>query len=107
MRRLAVSVMAAAGLAACATTPEPAREPGQSFFQTRGLEIEDVERVVVTGPFKVMITADAAAPGVSLSGPPEMLADTVVEVDEETLSIRFKEGSSWGWITRFRSSYKK
>ncbi|MEO1731639.1 MAG: DUF2807 domain-containing protein [Pseudomonadota bacterium] len=99
MKKVLTLCVASAMAAACSGTPPVERAPGETFYETKNLPIEAAEAVAVRGPFKVTVFGTADAPEVTLMGPPEMIADTLVEVQESTVSIRFVEGAEWSWNT--------
>ena len=96
---LLTCVLASATLAACSTTPTPERELGASFYERKEIAIEPAEALVVRGPFEVSVSPGSDTAMVTLMGPPEMMADTRVTVEDGALSIGFAEGAEWSWNT--------
>lgn len=99
MHRILALLLASAGLAACATSSGTSRAPGGSFYKQKVVPIEAAQSLVVEGPFMVSAYADAATPQVTLLGPPEMVEDTRIIVEDGALVIRFADGASWNWNT--------
>ncbi|MEM7703289.1 MAG: head GIN domain-containing protein [Pseudomonadota bacterium] len=99
MKRTLPILALSLGLAACSTSPGVERAPGASFYERKEIAIETADALAVQGPFKVMAFGNSEAPKVTLRGPPEMVADTLVTVEDGTLSIRFIEGAEWQWNT--------
>lgn len=99
MKQTFTLLAATTALAACSTTSTPERAPGASFYDRQEIEIEAASALSVQGPFKVQVYAAADAPKLTLTGPPEMIADTRVLVEDGTLSIAFEDGAQWSWNT--------
>ncbi|MGF1954187.1 GIN domain-containing protein, partial [Lactococcus lactis] len=69
-----------------------ANDPVQpSSYRNRKVAVQGFDSLKVSGPFKVAILASAEASRVQLVGPSALLADTIVEVEDNTLVIRFRE----------------
>ncbi len=84
------------------TSPNPvstpsAAEANPSPYQSRDIAVETFDRLKVSGPFKVGVLVSDEPTRVRLQGPPALLADAVVAVEGGTLSIRFREGTTWSW----------
>jgi len=94
MKNLVLAVLAGVVLSGCST---PGLAPGESPYETKVIAIENAERIEVTGAIKVLARGGSDTPQVTLTGPPEMIADAVVEVDGDTLSIRYVDGANWSW----------
>ncbi len=94
MKNLVLAVMAGVVLGGCSTAR---LDPGESPYETRVIPIENAERIDVTGAIKVSARGGSDTPQVRLTGPPEMIADAVVEVEGDTLSIRYADGVNWSW----------
>lgn len=99
MQRILVLAWVSAGLAACSTTAAPERAPGASFYERKEIPIEGATALAVRGPFKVTVLGVSDTSQVTLMGPPEMMADTRVAVEEGTLSIGFIDDAPWQWNT--------
>jgi len=93
MKRALLAGIASLAVAGCTST----LAPGTSPYERQTMAIAPAEKLEVNGPFKVMVLGTADTAEVTLFGPPEMLADTVAEVDGETLTIRFVDGAKWSW----------
>ena len=93
MRVILVGAAAGVMLAGCATTPAP----GQSRYEAKTIAIENAEEIGVSGAIKVSAIGRSKESEVMLMGPPEMIADAVVEVEEGALSIRYADGANWSW----------
>ena len=84
------------------TSPDPvsipsAAEANPSPYQSRDVAVGTFDRVKVSGPFNVGVFVSDEPTRLRLQGPPELLADAVVVVEGDTLSIRFREGATWSW----------
>lgn len=99
MRRALTILATSAGLAACATNANVERAPGESFYASKEIPVEGVQALSVKGPFKVNVLGTSDRSSVRIYGPPEMLADTRVVVEDGTVSIAFVEGAEWQWNT--------
>lgn len=74
-----------------------ARETQPSLYQSRDVSVDAFDQLEVSGPFKVGVFISGEPAQVRLSGPPALLADTIAKVDDDTLTIRFREGATWSW----------
>ena len=92
-------LLTCAALAACSTTSTPERALGASVYERKEIAIEPAEALLVRGTFEVSVFAQADTPSVTLMGPPEMMADARVIVEDGTLVIGFVEGAEWSWNT--------
>ncbi len=72
-------------------------EANPSPYQFRKITVGTFDRLKVSGPFKVGVGVIDEPGQVRLQGPPALLADTIVSVEDGTLSIRFREGATWSW----------
>lgn len=99
MQRIIPLLLASAALTACSGTPPPERAAGASFYDRKEIPIEAVPAINVRGAFKVSVFGTADKAKVTLLGPPEMIADTRVTIEGETLSIAFAQGAEWNWNT--------
>lgn len=77
------------------STPYASTSP--SPYQSRDVAVGAFDRLQVSGPFKVGVIVSDEPVRVRLQGPPALLADTVVAVQGDTLTIRFREGAAWSW----------
>jgi hypothetical protein len=93
MRKMLLTAGAALGLVG----PTHAQETQPSPYQSREVPIGNFDRVQISGPFKVGVLVSGEPAQVRLSGPPALLADAIVKVDGDTLTIRFREGARWSW----------
>ena len=75
--------------AAASANPSP--------YQSREVAVGRFDRLTVSGPFEVGVVVSDAPARVRLQGPPALLADAIVSVEGDTLSIRFREGAHWSW----------
>jgi DNA-binding CsgD family transcriptional regulator len=72
-------------------------EANPSPYQFRSYMIRKFDQLRVSGPFKVGVLASANSSAVEVQGPPQLLADTIVQVEGSILTIRFREGAPWSW----------
>jgi hypothetical protein len=84
------------------TAPNPVSAPSAasanpSPYQSREVAVGTFDRVTVSGPFQVGVVVGHEPARVRLQGPPALLADAIVTVEGDTLSIRFREGATWSW----------
>lgn len=79
-----------------ASAPSTA-EANPSPYQSREVAVGAFDRLKVSGPFKVAVFVSGEPTRVRVQGPPALLADTVVAVEGDTLTIRFREGATWSW----------
>ena len=83
------------------TSPDPVSTPSAeanpSPYQSSDVAVGPFDRLEVSGPFKVAVFVGDEPTGVRIQGPPALLADAVVAVEGDTLSIRFREGATWSW----------
>jgi hypothetical protein len=93
MRKMLLTAAGALALAGSAHAQEIQPNP----YQSRDVPIGAFERVEVSGPFRVGVLIGDEPARVRLSGPPALLADTIAQVDGDTLTIRFREGARWSW----------
>ncbi|MFL9842689.1 DUF2807 domain-containing protein [Sphingomonas sp. ST-64] len=77
--------------------PSTAAEANPSPYQTRSIAVPSFERLKVSGPFQVTVMVTDEPDEVLLQGPPALLADTILAVENGALSIRFREGATWSW----------
>jgi hypothetical protein len=75
----------------------PAAEANPSPYQSRDVAVATFDRLKVSGPFKVGAFVSDEPSRVRLQGPPALLADAIVAVEGDTLTIRFREGATWSW----------
>lgn len=68
-----------------------------SPYQSRDVAVGTFDRLTVSGPFQVGVVVSNEPARVLLQGPPALLADTIVTVEGDTLSIHFREGATWSW----------
>ena len=85
----------AAGLVLLAVSPISAQNA--SPYESRELTIEPVEAIAIDGAFKVLVFGNSENAEVTLSGPPELLADAEAVIEDGELRIRFREGAVWSW----------
>lgn len=93
MRNTVFTLLAVAA-SACPSGAEPVQS--NSYVQ-RKISVADFDKVEITGPFKVAIFVAGKPADVVLQGPPALLADTIAEVSDGTLKIRYREGATWSW----------
>ena len=90
--------MLLAAVGACALVGSThAQEIQPNPYQSRDVAIGAFERMEVSGPFNVGVRISSEPAKVRLYGPPALLADTIADVDGDTLKIRFREGATWSW----------
>lgn len=91
-----ISTLAAATLlSGCSVVDSEVRDAGAETSETR--QIADFTSLSVGGPQDVTVTT-GQAPGLRISGPENMVADTEIIEDGDTLRIRQKDGKwNWGW----------
>lgn len=77
--------------------PLSAAEANPSPYQSRNIAVSTFDRLKVSGPFQVGVVVSDEPIQVRLQGPSALLADTIVAVEDGTLSIRFREGATWSW----------
>lgn len=69
-----------------------------SPYSARSEPITGVRKVKVDGAIKVFVMSGSnRESSVTLSGPPELLADAVTRVEDGVLTIGFREGADWSW----------
>jgi hypothetical protein len=78
-------------------TEPPAAEANPSPYQYRIIPVGTFDRLKVSGPFNIGVGVIDEPGQVRLQGPPALLADTIVSVEDGALSIRFREGAAWSW----------
>lgn len=87
----AVAVASASGVIA-----QSERNP--SPYNARSEPITGVRKVKVDGAIMVFVMSGSVQESsVTLSGPPELLADAVTRVEDGVLVIGFREGAEWSW----------
>ena len=80
-----------------AVSAPSAASANPSPYQSRDVAVGRFDRLRVSGPFQVGVVVRDEPARVRLQGPPALLADAIVTVEGDTLSIRFREGATWSW----------
>ncbi len=97
MIRFASVVVAALLAAACHFSADAEeRDPGPEV--TRSYQVGAFEKIAVAGPYEVKVVT-GGQPGVSAKGGENLLAETDVVVEGDTLKImpKKRKGFRWGW----------
>jgi len=102
MRHAVRSFAAASALAVVAASSASGviaqSERNPSPYIARSEPVSGVSKVKVDGPIKVFVmSGQDRESSVTLSGPPELLADAVTRVEDGVLTIGFREGAEWSW----------
>lgn len=74
-----------------------AQQHQPNSYADRNVSLGAFDQIEISGPFKVFVYVSDKPARASLSGPPALLADTIVEIAGDTLKVRFREGASWSW----------
>jgi len=96
--------MAFAAIVAVATISSVgAQEVQPNLYQTHEIPVGTFDRIVISGPIKA-VTFSGPSGGplivtglVSVSGPPALISDVIAEVEDGTLTIRFRDDANWSW----------
>lgn len=100
MRRFMIPVSTAIALAAagCHSSAADSRERDAGPKVSRNYAVGDFSKIEVAGPYEVKVVT-GGAPGVSARGGENLLNETEVVVDGDTLEIRPKKrkGFHWNW----------
>lgn len=77
--------------------PATSAEANPSPYPVLDVPVAKFDKLEVAGPIKVFVIQSDEASQVSLQGPRALISDAVVEVDDGTLTVRFREGARWSW----------
>ena len=100
MRQFTIPASVAIALAAagCSWSSADAEERDAGAKVERNYQVAAFTKIAVAGPYEVKVVT-GGAPGVTARGGENLLAETEVVVDGDTLEIRPKKrkGIKWGW----------
>lgn len=93
MKKLLAALLAVSGL----SVPVHAQQGQPNSYERTTVETASFDRLAVSGPFRVTAMMSEGPSEVVLTGPPELLADTIAEVEDGRLTVRFRDGARWSW----------
>lgn len=77
--------------------PATSAEANPSPYPVLNVPVAKFDKLEVAGPIKVAVIQSDEASRVSLQGPRALISDAVVAVENDTLTVRFREGARWSW----------
>ena len=104
IRSLTIAAVALAASACNVGANAENRDPGSSV--TRTFQLGAFDKIAVAGPYEVKVTT-GGAPGASATGGSNLLDETEVVVEGDTLKIRPKKknGIRWSWGKRGKAEF--